>query len=86
MADLPGSQHSAPPGDSRSLRQRATAALPGLVYVGLVLLLFGGLAIDQLPESQIARFGMVGAGAVVVLLLAAWLGRGENGEAHGSGD
>lgn len=86
MARLPASQHNASSGDGRSLRQRAAAALPGLVYVGLVLLLFGGLAIDRLPESQVARFGMVGAGAVVVLLLAAWLGRGENGEAHGSGD
>lgn len=87
MADFPASRDLVPSGESRSGWRRAVGALPGLVYAGLVLLLFGGLAIDRLPESQIARVVMVGGGAVAVLLLAFWLGRHETaGEAHGSGD
>lgn len=92
MTDLPASEdlvahhHHAGPGWRRS----AVAALPGLFYVGIVLALFGGIAIDRLPDSPWARLAMVAVGVVLVVLAALWLdrreGRDQPGKAFGAGD
>ncbi len=83
MADLPASHDLAPSARGSGWRRGVFAALPALLYAGLVVAVFGGLAIDRLPDSLLARIGMVTGGAVVVVLAALWLGRRERvGEAE----
>jgi hypothetical protein len=78
MTDLRASQDLAAPGHYRpAWRRRFGAALPGLLYTALVLALFGGIAIDHLPESPTVRLGLVGGGAALLLLAALWLDRRE---------
>lgn len=72
------SHHLAAAGDHRPRwLRRLHAALPGLLYTALVLALFGGVAIDHLPESPMLRLCLVGGGAALLLLLALWLDRRE---------
>jgi hypothetical protein len=56
-------------------RRAALSVLLPLAYVGTVLLLFGGVALDHLPESREAQLGMVALGAALLLLVALWLDR-----------
>jgi hypothetical protein len=99
MTDLRASQDLAAPGHHPpAWRRRFVAALPGLLYTALVLALFGGIAIDHLPESPTARLGLVAGGAALLLLAALWLDRrearhdaaepdaGGKGRALGTGD
>jgi hypothetical protein len=99
MTNLRASQPLAAPGHHRpAWRRRFVAALPGLLYTTLVLALFGGIAIDHLPESPTLQLGLVGGGAVLLLLAALWLDRrearhdtaapeaGGKGRALGTGD
>jgi cytochrome b561 len=92
MTDLPASEdlaahhrHSV-----SAWRRSAVAALHGIFYVGVVLALFGGIAIDRLPDSAWARLGMVAIGVVLVVLAALWLdrreGRHPENKAFGAGD
>jgi hypothetical protein len=78
MTDVPLPQDVMPESESRPGWQRfALAALPALVYGGLVLALFGGFTLDHLPQSATARLGMVVGGAVSLLLVALFLDRRE---------
>ncbi|HUC67513.1 MAG TPA: hypothetical protein VMA53_19000 [Stellaceae bacterium] len=99
MTDLRASHPVVTPGHRRpAWRRRFVAALPGLLYSALVLALFGGIAIDHLPESPTLQLGLVGGGAVLLLLAALWLDRreaqhdpaepdaGGKGRALGTGD
>ncbi|HZB91197.1 MAG TPA: hypothetical protein VE397_07145 [Stellaceae bacterium] len=69
--------------------RRLHGALPGLLYAAMVLALFGGIAVDHLPQSPMVRLALVGGGAALLLLLALWLDRREDRhadaerEAHG---
>jgi hypothetical protein len=78
MTDLRASQDLAAPGHHPpAWRRRFVGALPGLLYTALVLALFGGIAIDHLPESPTARISLVAGGAALLLLAALWLDRRE---------
>ncbi len=78
MNDMPAPHDSIPESESRpGWRRFVLAALPALVYAGLVLALFGGFALDHLPQSPTARFGMVVSGALTLLLVAIFLDRRE---------
>jgi hypothetical protein len=80
MTDLPASDHLAPSHTEHRSRWRAfLGAVPALLYIGVVLALFGGIAIDQLPQSPVARLALVAGGAALVVLAALWLDRRETG-------
>jgi hypothetical protein len=74
MTDLPASDHLAPPRAGHRGRWRTLlGAAPALLYTGIVLALFGGIAVDQLPASPLVRFALVAGGAALVVLAALWL-------------
>jgi hypothetical protein len=74
MTDLPVSDRlTPPPRRQRSRRRSFLGALPGLLYIGVVLALFGGIAIDRLPQNPLIRFALVAIGAGLVVLVALWL-------------
>ncbi|HXZ00530.1 MAG TPA: hypothetical protein VEI03_11055 [Stellaceae bacterium] len=78
MTDLPAPHDAIPESESRpGWRRFALALLPALIYVGLVLALFGGFTLDHLPQSSMARLGMVVSGALTLLLVALFLDRRE---------
>ncbi|MGO8916145.1 MAG: hypothetical protein ACLQJR_09580 [Stellaceae bacterium] len=78
MTDIPAPHDLISESDSRpGWRRLMLAVLPALVYAGLVLAVFGGFALDHLPESQTARLGMVVGGALALLLFALFLDRRE---------
>lgn len=80
MTDLPASDHLAPSRVAHRSRWRAAlGAVPSLLYVGVVLALFGGIAVDQLPESPVLRLALVAGGAALVVLAALWLDHRETG-------
>jgi hypothetical protein len=58
-------------------RRYALSALLPLAYAGAVLMLFGGVALDHLPQSPEAQLGIVALGAALLLLAALWLDRRE---------
>jgi peptidoglycan/LPS O-acetylase OafA/YrhL len=87
MTDLPVSDDLLRRSHGGSWLRRLRAALPGLLYAGLVLAVFGGIAVDHLPESPVARLCMVGGGAIALVLAALWLDRREiKDAAEGAGD
>jgi hypothetical protein len=63
------------PGENGRLRRGVLKALPGLFYAAAVLALFGGIAVDHLPDSPALRLSLVFAGAGVLVLAAVWLDR-----------
>jgi hypothetical protein len=78
MTDTPAPHDRIPhrqayPGWQRFL----STALPAVIYAGLVLAVFGGFALDHLPDSPLARLGMVACGAIVLLFVAFLLDRRE---------
>jgi hypothetical protein len=78
MTDMPAPQDIISASESRpGWRRFAFAALPALVYAGLVLAVFGGFTLDHLPQSPTARLGMVASGALALLLVALFLDRRE---------
>lgn len=78
MTDTPAPHDLIPDRDRRpGWRRFALAALPALIYAALVLAVFGGFALDRLPDSPMARFGMVGTGALTLLFVAFFLDRRE---------
>jgi len=78
MTDMPAPPDIVSESESRSgWRRFALAALPALVYAGLVLAVFGGFTLDHLPQSPTARLGMVVSGALALLLVALLLDRRE---------
>jgi hypothetical protein len=78
MTDMPAPQDLISESESRpGWRRVALAVLPAAVYAALVLVVFGGFALDHLPQSQTARLGMVVSGALALLLFALFLDRRE---------
>jgi hypothetical protein len=78
MTNMPAPRDLIPDSDSRpGWRRFVLAALPALIYAALVLAVFGGFALDHVPESPLARLGMVGSGAVALLFVAFFLDRRE---------
>ncbi len=78
MTDMPAPHDVISPSESRpGWRRFALAALPALVYAGLVLAVFGGFTLDHVPQSPMARLGMVVSGALALLLVALFLDRRE---------
>lgn len=78
MTDMPVPHDLMPESDSRpGWRRLVLAALPALIYTGLVLAVFGGFALDHLPQSPLARLGMVACGAAALLGVAFFLDRRE---------
>lgn len=85
MTDLPVSNDLLPQ-KRHNWRRGAIALLPVLLYSALVLALFGGVAIDHLPDNGLAQLCMVAGGAIVLLLAAFWLDRREGGAARARSD
>jgi uncharacterized membrane protein YfcA len=78
MTDMPVPHDLIPHRDAHpGWRRFLLAALPAVLYAGLVLAVFGGFTLDHLPESPLARLGMVGCGAVALLFVAFFLDRRE---------
>ncbi len=78
MTDMPAPNHLIPHRDAHpGWRRFVLAALPALIYAGLVLAVFGGFTLDHLPQSPLARLGMVACGAVALLFVAFFLDRRE---------
>ena len=56
MTDMPAPNHLIPHRDAHpGWRRFVLAALPALIYAGLVLAVFGGFTLDHLPQSPLAR-------------------------------
>jgi hypothetical protein len=78
MTDMPAPHDLISPRDAHpGWRRFLLAALPAVIYAGLVLTVFGGFALDRLPESPLARLGMVACGAIALLFVAFFLDRRE---------
>lgn len=78
MTDMPALQDTIPDHEQHpGWRRFALAALPAVIYAGLVLMLFGGFTLDHLPQSPMARLGMVASGAITLLFVAFFLDRRE---------
>jgi peptidoglycan/LPS O-acetylase OafA/YrhL len=78
MTHMPASHDLVPHRDAYpGWRRFLLAALPAVIYAGLVLAVFTGFALDHLPDSPLARLGMVGCGAGALLFVAFCLDRRE---------